>query len=106
MDLSDNFQIHCAAYRMPGSWSTLPQIPRYWITIGKGDNQEIIWDFPAHFKEDEEVMRKLYFGEHIENISDLIAEYCQTPRLELKEKSFENDHYGLAEVLKKFDRRL
>jgi hypothetical protein len=47
MDRSDNFQIHCRAYRMPKSRSSDPQIPRYWITTGKGISKKIVWDYPG-----------------------------------------------------------
>lgn len=99
MDRSSNFQIHCVAYRMPNSASHLPQIPRYYITVGKGETQEIIWDFP----QGQDI--QTWLGNDIKSISTLLAEYCQTPRDELKTKNFD-DPFGITSVLKRFDRRL
>lgn len=106
MDRSDNFQIHCVAYRMPNSCSHTPQIPRYWITVGKGEELKIIWDVPSkNFPPPDSVERYEYLGAHIERISDLIREYINTPRDEVLNKVFDTDYYGLTEILKKYDRR-
>lgn len=93
------FQIHCVAYRMPGSRSTSPQIPRYWITVGK----EIIWSYPDG---DWTPEQKHGMWKHIPAISDLIREYINTSRHELKTKVFDSDIYGLTDILKRYDRRI
>lgn len=84
---------------MPKSQSHHPFIPRYYITIGKGESQKIIWDFPKDFPNYQD-----YLKYEIEAISDLIAEYCNTPRNEITKKQFK-DPYGLVDVLRKYDRR-
>lgn len=93
MDYVD-FQIHCAAYRMPGSRSSRPQIPRYWITIGK----EIIWDFPA----DTDGLERYSLYEHIQAISDWIRDYINCPRNKISSLS---DPYKLLDIFMKYDRR-
>ncbi len=99
MDRSDNFQIHCRAYRIENSRSHNPQIPRYWITIGKGEEQKIIWDIPKDLNNPHR------YWEVVPAISDLIAEYINTPRNEVKSKVFDSDKTGLTDILKRYDRR-
>jgi hypothetical protein len=89
---------------MPKSQSSNPQIPRYWITVGKGKDLKIIWDFPKDFKDEKYMKYQPYI--HIPNISNLISDYCNTPKEELKSRVFEDDEYGLIDVLRSFDRRL
>ena len=112
MDRSDNFQIQCRAYRMPQSRSSNPQIPRYWITIGKGKDKETIWDWPGNFKDADfkdplwkthPMKHQPYI--HVPTISQLIRDYINTPRKEVQGKVFENDLYGLTDILKQYDRR-
>ena len=99
MDRSDNFQIHCRAYRMPKSQSSDPQIPRYWITVGKGTSKKIVWDYPGPGAD------PYIFHEGISDISNLIREYIDTPRDKIKSKDFENDKFGLVNILRQYDRR-
>jgi hypothetical protein len=100
MDRGGNFQIHCRAYRMPKSQSSTPQIPRYWITIGRGKGKETIWDYPGDFE-----AHPYEWEEDVPDISVLIREYIDTPRNKVKSKIFENDKFGLVSVLRKYDRR-
>lgn len=90
------FQIHCAVYEL-GTWGN--EMQRYWITIDK----DIIWDFPKDFKDMEMVEGYPYQKIDIANI---IRDYINTPLAEIKEKVFENDYYGLADILRKYDRRI
>ena len=41
----------------------------------------------------------------ISDISKLIREYIDTPKPEIFDKHFENDYWGLADILKAADRR-
>jgi hypothetical protein len=82
---------------MPESRSTNPQIPRYWITLGK----EIIFDVPR----DLEFKDKFRLHEHIPAISDLIREYINSPIEGLVEKKFD-DIFGITDILKAADRRI
>lgn len=92
-DKEHRFQIHCVAYRMPKSISSNPQIPRYWITIGK----EIVWDTATIFNNySYEPQQK------IGKISQSIRDYINCPLKELKSKQ---DEYGLYDILRKYDRR-
>jgi hypothetical protein len=76
-------------------------LPRYWITFQK----EIIWDYPKDFMTDELI--QIYpYGSDISAISDVIREYIDTPKELLFEKAFENDKWGLTDILKSVDRRI
>ena len=101
MDRGDNFQIHCRAYRMTKSLSSSPQIPRYWVTIGKGKGKEIVWDYPGNFE-----VFPYEWEEDVPGISDLIREYINTPRNKVRSKVFKNDKFGLVNILKQYDRRI
>lgn len=66
VDKSDNFQMHCSVYKTKSAWNAgqrsgiskkQEQIPRYWITIGKGNDKKIIWDFPNNYLDCESNMK-------------------------------------------------
>ncbi len=95
-----DFQIHCSVYRMKSQRGST-DLPRYWITIGK----EIIFDYPKQFISNEE--NKNYpYETKIADISDCIREYIDCPVNLLLEKKFENDLWGLTDILKAVDKRL
>lgn len=97
-----DFQIHCVAYRMD-STSGSTDIPRYWITMGK----EIIWDYPKDFLQDKDRVSKSWpYLTDVSAISVLIKEYIDSPREGLLQKEFENDKWGLTDILKVADRRI
>ena len=114
-------QIHCNA-RPPNC--KFPQgttrFPRYWITLGK----ETIFDYPSDFLEliDHEaadwemsrsdasgqitVWNSYPFEKHgVSEISCLIRDYIDRPKEALMEP-FENDRWGLADILRAADRRI
>jgi len=105
------FQIHCRNYPFNGATHrTQVTLPRYWITLDK----EIIWDYPRDFKKppysnDPGSRKKIcaypYFNE-VSDISALIREYLDTPKDQLMSKHFENDHWGLINILRAADRRI
>jgi hypothetical protein len=80
-------------------------LPRYWITVG----DEIVWDYPKqvqdHWLPGSKPPHYYPYGTDIREISELIEEYLATPREELLDKRFENDHWGLVNILKAADRR-
>ncbi len=80
-------------------------MPRYWITLDK----EIIWDYPKQFintpHPDREKPEHFPYGTDISDISNLFREYIDTPKAELLSKAFENDHWGLINILRAADRR-
>lgn len=104
-----NIQIHCVAYPMNSRYGST-DLPRYWITLGK----EIIWDYPADFitkegcvKNYTDKINKLYpYFTDVSEISGLIMEYIDTPKDILFDKHFENDKWGLVNILKAADRRI
>ncbi len=81
-------------------------IPRYWIALGK----EIIWDYPKQFVSlgylDRHLPIPWLYANDISEISCLIREYIDTPRSELLTKPFENDVWGIVNILRAADRRV
>ena len=128
MDMDSKFQMHCSIYKIKSAWRAgqksgiskyVEETPRYWITVGK--NKEIVWDFPNnylndrslvngtiyHISEDKNTVDYTYFWpENYKWVAKLIREYIDTPKNELLTKQFNNDYYGLLNVLRKYDRRI
>ncbi|GHV71806.1 hypothetical protein AGMMS49928_25400 [Spirochaetia bacterium] len=109
-----DFQIHCAAYRMDSNRGST-DLPRYWITL----NKEIIFDYPKNFlslpifessdgeSSIKDTLQGIYpYGSDISEISSVICEYIDTPKELLFAKVFENDKWGLTDMLKSADRRI
>jgi len=95
-----DFQIHCSIYRM-NSQRGGTDLPRYWITIDK----DIVFDYPKQFMSADQ--NKNYpYETQISDISDCIREYIDCPVHLLPEKKFENDMWGLTDILKAVDKRL
>ena len=98
------FQIHCRVYRMQ-SQSGSTGLPRYWITVG----EEIVWDYPKQFIElpadGREPSHHYPYNTDVNAISNLIEEYLNTPREDLPTRRFDNDHWGLINILRAADRR-
>ena len=109
IDKRINLQIHLSKYRMNSQYGST-DLPRYWITLDK----EIIFDYPKQFVFTDENGcfiknlngNKLYYPYQtdISDIFALIREYIDTPK-EVFSKHFENDHWGLINILKAADRR-
>lgn len=100
---SVNFQIHCALYEMNSNdgYHSL-KLPRYFITI----NKEIIFDYPKDFDTTKRYGHNSYpWDTDISNISDVIEEYIQRPYDKIMDK-FENDKWGITDILRVCDRRL
>ena len=95
-----DFQIHCSVYRM-NSQRGKTDLPRYWITIGK----DIIFDYPKQFMSSDQ-NKKYPYETQISDISDCIREYIDCPVNLLPEKKFDNDTWGLTDILKAVDKRL
>ena len=95
-----DFQIHCSVYRM-NSQRGSTDLPRYWITIEK----EIVFDYPKQFINDK-ANKNYPYETQISDISDCIREYIDCPVNLLLEKNFENDLWGLTDILKAVDKRL
>lgn len=111
IDPTIDFQTHCVAYPMRCRYGNT-DLPRYWITLGK----EIIFDSPKQFVTLDGGIRnfksatwdnKNYpYKNDVSDISDLIREYIDTPVSEIMTKHFENDYWGLANILPAADRRI
>ena len=110
IDENIKFQIHLSRYRMDSTYGTT-DLPRYWITL----DDEIIFDYPKQFvckTEDGYNMKNLNGGIYyypyetdVSDISNLIREYIDTPKDVVFSKHFENDHWGLINIIKAADRR-
>ena len=100
-----NLQLQCRTYRMKSQRGSRA-CPRYWVTLG----HEIIWDYPKDFIDKphpERVAPSWYpYGTDIPDISNLIREYIDTPATEILNKVFENDHWGLVNILRAADKRI
>jgi len=79
-------------------------LPRYWITL----DQEIIWDYPSDFKHKRYPKSTDIYPWRVEvsDISALIREYLDTPKDQLMSRHFENDYWGLINILRAADRRI
>lgn len=106
-----NFQLHCSVYRMQSQWGST-DLPRYWITLGK----EIIFDYPKQFVNGDGLIDNLsaqgkdmvypYNCKDICSISNLIRAYIDTPVDEIMTKHYDQDFWGLANILRAADRRI
>ena len=108
VDKDVNFQIHCVAYRMDSQYGRT-NLPRYWITLGK----ETLWDYPKDFIKEfgtknymDQKIHSYPYNSDVPDISDLLREYIGTPKETIFEKHFENDKWGLTNILKSVDRRI
>ncbi len=110
IDPTIDFQIHCVAYPMRSRYGNT-DLPRYWITLGK----EIIFDYPKQFVTHDGLIcnfkphgitKNYPYKNDVSDISDLIREYIDTPVSEIMTKHFENDYWGLANILRAADRRI
>lgn len=100
------FQIHCAVYPMHSQYGSTG-LPRYWITL----EGEIIFDYPKQFgtKErtsEDSLVAPYPYETDVSDISNLIREYIDTQKEELLTKVFENDSWGLIDILRAADRRI
>lgn len=104
-----NLQIQCRLVRMDSRRGST-DIPRYWMTLDK----EVIWDYPGQFKSENGTVtradsHKVVYYPHqtdVSLISELIREYIDTPECEILSKQFDNDHWGLVNILRAADRRI
>jgi len=105
IDNKINFQIHCVVYPM-NSQRGSTDLPRYWITLDK----DIIWDYPKQFVNKKLVKNRIIktypYNTDISEISNLIDEYLSTNKDVLFDKNFENDYWGLTNIIKAVDRRI
>ena len=103
IDKEINFQIHCVLYERKSNngWHG-SKLPRYFITVDKN----IVWDYPKEF----DTTKKYGFNSYpwdtdISKISDVLEEYIQRPVTELF-NDFENDRWGITDILRVCDRRV
>jgi hypothetical protein len=72
--------------------------------------KEIIWEYPKDFINKPHPKRTdinwYPYGTDVPEISNLIREYIDTPKEELLSKCFENDCWGLINILRAADKRI
>ena len=103
MDTNIDFQIHCALYEMNSNdgWHG-NKLPRYFIKIGK----DIVFDYPKDFDTKKSYKSNVYpWITDISEISNVIEEYIQCPESEIL-NNFENDKWGITDILRVCDRRI
>lgn len=103
MDSDIEFQIHAALYEMNSNDGHHGnKLPRYFITIGK----EIVFDYPKDFDTTEKYGYNSYpWDTDMGDISDLIEAYIERP-VEKLMLPFEDDKWGLTDILRSCDRRI
>lgn len=103
IDPKVKFQLHCALYEMNSNDGYHSyKLPRYFITIDK----KIIFDYPKGFDTSGKYGFNSYpWDTDISRISDVIEEYLQCPMADIM-KPFENDKWGITDILRVCDRRI
>jgi len=97
-----NLQLHCCVYRMKSQYG-LTDLPRYYFTLDGG----IIWDYPKDFILISSTEKRTYPHQNsMSDISILIREYINTPKLTLFDASFNHDKWDLIDLLKAADKRI
>lgn len=100
-----DMQFHCRVYRLKSQWGNTDS-PRYWLAVGN----EIIWNYPKQFRladnPDRENPEYYPYATDIPDISNIIREYIDSPKAELLNKKFSEDHWGLINILKACDKRI
>ena len=104
-----DLKIYCTVYGETCRYG-LPS-PRLWITL----NKETIFDFIKDFLEleipdpggyyEDKGGRPVYY-EDILNLTKIIHGYTETPVSEIFGSAFQDDHFGLSDILKAGDRRI
>lgn len=103
IDPKIDFQIHCAVYEMNSNdgWHG-NKLPRYFITVDKN----IVFDYPKDFDTTEKYGFNSYpWDMDISEISDIIEEYIQSSKSKLLNE-FDNDKWGITDILRVCDRRI
>ena len=117
MDSTVKFQMHCSVFKTKSAWNAgqkagiskkKESIPHYWITV----NGETVWDFPNNYIDNDSLvdgftLKEVYFYPDNYNwIADVLRNYINTPKEQLLTIKFDNDKFGLVDVLRKYDRRI
>lgn len=97
--------VHCNSYRHEAH--TLYNMERHWIVL----NGVIIWDFPGPFLKSKNPDHPNPVQYHPSMSfptppAKLFDEYLSCPVDELLTRKFEEDHYGLGDIMRAADRRL
>lgn len=103
MDPNIDFQIHVALYEMNSNDGYHGnKLPRYFITIGK----QVVFDYPKNFDTVEKYGFNSYpWDTDIGEISILLEKYIECPAEKIM-LEFEDDKWGLTDILRVCDRRI
>lgn len=96
----EGFQMHIALWRMRAE-----PIPRFWITLGQGSEQQVVFEYPR-CEADIQERQKIKWKNHMEVFSELISEYVNTSVDDIVHKTWTNDKYSLIDIFKACDRRI
>jgi hypothetical protein len=117
LDPNAELQAHCSVHRMESQYGS-KDLPRFFITLGYGDSQEVIFDYPKDFPE---VAEKNFYpyesgsfskywqyspGHFTKSFASTIREYVDTSKDELLTLDLKDDNLGLINIFKCADRRL
>lgn len=117
MDPTVKFQMHCSVFKTKSAWNAgqkagiskkKESIPHYWITV----NGETVWDFPNNYIDNDSLVdgftiKETYFyPDNYTWVADVLRNYINTPKEKLLTIEFDNDKFGLVDVLRKYDRRI
>ena len=102
--------VYCNVYHKPCYYGGSMEIPRFWMVLDKQIIFDFIKDFektivpdPAHEKWGG---RPVYWRDISDSITEILQAYIETPVNELLECQFDNDYFGLADILRAADRRI
>ena len=97
--------IHCNSFRHYTNHSHY-DLERHWLLL----NGNVLWDFPGQFLESNNPDHPQAMRHHPWSFptktSEVLDQYLSCPINELLTRQFEEDHYGLGDILRAADRRL
>ena len=93
VDSKLDFNFRCSVYKFKTKHSNY-HVPRFFILL----NKEIIWETPCGYS--------CEWWYVVPEISNIIAEYVNTPKTKLLDKTFKKDDLKITDILKSADRRL
>ena len=108
LDPSLGLQIQCRVTKtgMSNHDGLVDYDVNHWVTLGKGENQEILFHTQRCVEKDADIKHLYQKKKEVESLSQVIREYIETPREELFTKNFEGDKYGFINILRCADRRV
>lgn len=101
-------KVYWEVYRMKSQYGTC-DLPRFYISKGRGDNRELLYSYPDGWKKEElfsyswkteDGLKGQAYPYKIPNFSQLLRDYINSPYpIDIE------DEWGLYAILKSLDRR-